>query len=228
MLSFFAVSCSKKNNWIEEQIDRKNVGLPLKCPHCTKGWGFIYDNETDQDEVYCVWKGNSIRYPDWYLKELKEDYPVSWEIAAENAYLDDNNNWRNGAIKESLYGKNMYGQEFTQADRLKDHVKEKFGEKLYQALYRLRKDNAPDFLYGPHSLDYCYNKFTKRESEEGFYAGQKRLSTNVKFRRTNARRRVEAEKIQKKLDAAKSPEQKELEKINRQLKELKDEIKKNQ
>ena len=218
----FLVGCADKfvTDWVKEQESRKEIGSPVKCPNCAYGWGFVLDNERDDDPVYCLWSGPSLS-----RVELDDDNYFDlkgWDLRFPKD-KDDWRGWKSGIddfskhlrmlnrylspeeLSKFCYSEYTYNQSLAKVYQIKGRQREIEAEKK---LAQRAKQESEQWL-----------KSWRPEERKKFIAefGQDAWDRQEGL----ARERYQ----QYKIEAAKSPEQRELEKLNKQVKELKNELK---
>ena len=189
-LVFLLVGCNGKKKeialaWENELKEKREKGIPVKCPFC-KGWGYILEDESNDDPIYCIWKGQlDGKYLDsdnlwWDSKTAADGSDYSNPVT-----IDEESSWR-GFLFDWDYGM-------------------KSGDTLETAMARLGSKDSYTM-----SDPYCYSQFTYNHSLDKW--------DTDKIRTKQFWKKFEE-------DLKKSPEQIELEKITKELKELRKEAK---
>jgi len=203
------------DEWLEEQVSRyeNENSIPLKCPHCYLGWGFFENYETDESLIYCLWgeeySNESSLRKDW---RSKIDLLRNWKSDLASAErFDHSDRVRLEALLEWPTDSKR---------KLEDSMKQTWIEGgLNDRLIEARRRNKFK-AYNSR----CFETFNKRESLDGFLnimGDRHAYYTSVEENRNFERDEVHKQRMLAAAENAdKSPEQIELEKLNKKVEEL--------
>ena len=144
-LAFAFVSCGGKQKeialaWTNDLNEKRERGIPVKCPFCLNGWGYILEDESDDAPIYCIWKeqpeGGWNAWVDsdgfWWHRKSTDDSTTTRPVT-----IDEESSWH-GFLLDGDYGMQS-------------------GDTLETAMARLSSR--------PRSaLDFCYSQFTYNQS----------------------------------------------------------------
>ena len=205
-LVFLLVGCNGKKKemalaWENELKEKREKGIPVKCPFCKNGWGYILENESYDDPIYCIWKGAGEDYWDAWV----DSDDLYWHNRIKSyvgqitrpVKIDDGSSW-SGFWVDGDYGM-------------------KSGDTLETAMARL--SNFYVYKTQGHS---CHSQFTYNQSLDEW----DRQNHKEKREETEEEAEMREFYAKQRANAKKSPEQIELEKITKELKELRKEVEK--
>ena len=212
-LVFLLVGCNGKKKialaWENELEERRWKGIPVKCPFCTNGWGYILEDESYDDPIYCIWYGQNFR--DVYI----DNDNLYWDRKDEPITIDERFSWSGFPSK---------GDEAVRS-----------GDTLEKAMARLRPKRLGNLRSGGRIVrihSRCNSQFTYNQSLDEYdniveRSERSREHTRKMVKEAGAENYEEYRAIkERERNPGKSPEQIELEKITKELKELKEEVKK--
>lgn len=203
------------DEWLEEQVSRyeNENSIPLKCPHCYLGWGFFENYETDESLIYCLW-GEEKTY-DW---RSKIDLLRNWKSDLASAErFDHSDRVRLEALLEWPTDSKRKLED--SMERVTFNGDGGLNDRLIEAR---RRNKFKEYN------SRCFKTFNKRESLDGFlnimgdrHAYYTSVEENRNFERDEVykKKRLYAAEIAAE-NAGKSPEQIELEKLNKKVEEL--------